>query len=83
MGWVVMLIQYGDVNVQTTVNDLAMNGLQQTDWILMLFHFWRCNTVIGGSNISAIKTILTSLGFVFYLKFKLMLPVYYAKCSDL
>lgn len=69
------------INVQTTVNDLAMNGLQH--WILMLFHFWRCNTVIGGSNISGIKTILTSLGFVFYLKFKLMLPVYYAKCSDL
>lgn len=69
------------INVQTTVNDLAMNGLQQIDWIFMLFHFWRCNTVIGGSNISGIKTILTSLGFVFYLKFKLML--YYAKCSDL
>lgn len=82
MGWVVMLIQYGDVNVQTTVNDLAMNGLQQTDWILMLFHFWRCNTVIGGSNISAIKTILTSLGFgIFYLKFKPLL--YYAECSNL
>lgn len=71
------------INVQTTVKDLAMNGLQQIDWIFMLFHFWRCNTVIGGSNISGIKTILTSLGFVFYLKFKLMLPVYYAKCSDL
>lgn len=71
------------INVQTTVNDLAMNGLQQIDWILMLFHFWRCNTVIGGSNISGIKTILTILGFVFYLKFKLKLPVYYAKCSDL
>lgn len=71
------------INVQTTVNDLAMNGLQQIDWILMLFHFWSCNTVIGGSNISGIKTILTSLGFVFYLKFKLLLPVYYAKCSDL
>lgn len=71
------------INVQSTVNDLAMNGLQQIDWILMLFHFWRCNTVIGGSNISGIKTILTSLGFVFYLKFKLLLPVYYAKCSDL
>lgn len=70
------------INVQTTVNDLAMNGLQQIDWIFMLFHFWRCNTVIGGSNISGIKTILTSLGFgFFYLKFKLML--YYAKCSDL
>lgn len=71
------------INVQTTVNDLAMNGLQQIDWIFMLFHFWRCNTVIGGSNISGIKTILTILGFVFYLKFKLKLPVYYAKCSDL
>lgn len=45
-----MLIQYGDVNVQTTVN-----GLQQTDLIFMLFHLWMCNTVIGGSNILVIK----------------------------
>lgn len=73
-----MLIQYGDVNVQTTVNDLSMKGLQQTDLIFMLFHLWMCNTVIGGSNISSIKTIQTSLGFGIFI-FKLVL--YYARTA--